>query len=204
MSRVSRGAGWCRAFFSPQPPPAPGRGVFTVVFRRARDRSARDRASPTTPLVTAHTLGSTRSSLVRSWSHHENCTAPAPVRVATFACVANRNSNTAPGTARGVAPRVEQHGCWENEDMTHKKAANAQSSCPLRFWLSSLPLSLATRRALAPRHRHQLAWGWTQLVPKLVPQLVPSNSGRNRRPSLSRPPLPKLRESPGTTHSRPS
>lgn len=88
--------------------------------------------------------------------------------------------------------------------MTHKKAANAQSSCPLRFWLSSLPLSLATRRALAPRHRHQLAWGWTQLVPKLVPQLVPSNSGRNRRPSLSRPPLPKLRESPGTTHSRPS
>jgi len=98
-----------------------------------------------------------------------------------------------------VAPRVEQPGCWENEDMTHKKAANAQSSCPLRFRLSSLPLSLATRRALALRHRHQLAWGWTQ-----VPKWAASNSGRNRRPSLSRPPLPKLRESPVTPHSHPS
>ena len=135
-----------------------------------------------------------RGHITRTALHRHRCA----LRLATFACVANRNSNTAPGTARGVAPRVEQHGCWENEDI-HKKAANAQSSCPLRFRLSSLPSSLATRRALALRHRHQLAWGWTQ-----VPKWAASNSGRNRRPSLSRPPLPKLRESPGTTHSRPS
>ena len=134
--------------FSP-PSPRPRRAAACLRCLE-RKRSARDRASPTTPLWSLHThsVQHARHSSVVVTSRELHCTGTG---ARCDFCVCGKpklSKHTAPGTARGVAPRVEQHGCWENEDMTHKKAANAQSSCPLRFRLSSLPLSLATRRAL--------------------------------------------------------
>lgn len=190
-------------FSPPSPRPRRAAACLRCLEERETDRRATEHHLPHHWSLHTHSVQHARHSsghITRTALHRHRCA----LRLATFACVANRNSNTAPGTARGVAPRVEQHGCWENEDKHTQEGGQRSVIVPAAVGLSSLPLSLATRRALAARHRHQLAWGWTQLVPKLVPQLVPSNSGRNRRPSLSRPPLPKLRESPGTTHSRPS